>query len=162
MITSRGGLGLALVMLNTVPSAPLITRQDASTPGRAHAATETFSPGLGAASADDDVNAATTSPAVILSALIARLAFWTAGIVPPAARHDPACARQNGISSSMSPRLPAAASAGFFSRVLGPEEPKSPPLSSEPKSPPPPPLRSPALSSMVSCALKPCSTTSVV
>ena len=39
-----------------------------------------------------------------------------------------------------------------------PEEPNSPPLSDEPKSPP----RSPARSSIVSCALKPCSTTSVV
>src|SRR5260370_38148765 len=40
----------------------------------------------------------------------------------------------------------------------GPEEPKSPPESSEPKLPPPPPLRP---SSMVSVELKSCRTTSV-
>src|SRR5262249_32258212 len=121
---------------------------------------DTLSPDLGAATADDDINAAATSPAVILSAFIARLASWRSGIAPLTARPDPGYGRQNGISSSMSPRLPAAASAGFFSRMLGPEEPKSLPPSSDPKSLPPP--RSPALSSMVSCELKPCSTTSVV
>ncbi len=63
--------------------------------------------------------------------------------------------RQNGISSSMSADLPAPASAGLRSRAgLGPLEPKSSPLSA--LAPPPP-----RVSSMVSCELKPCSTTSV-
>src|SRR5690606_14497217 len=68
---------------------------------------------------------------------------------------------QNGISSSRSPppRL-APAIAGLRSREppLGPDEPKSsppPPNSEEPPAPPPRP------SSIVSCELKPCSTTSV-
>src|SRR5262245_22923077 len=55
----------------------------------------------------------------------------------------------------MSPRLPPAPT-GTGLRVCGPEEPKSLPDGSEPKSPPPP-----TLSSMVSCELKPCRSTSV-
>src|SRR6185437_10334641 len=62
---------------------------------------------------------------------------------------------QNGISSSMSADLPAPAMAGLRSRdTLGPLEPKSSPLSA--LAPPPP-----RVSSIVSCELKPCSTTSV-
>jgi hypothetical protein len=64
-------------------------------------------------------------------------------------------ANQNGISSSMSADLPVPASAGLRSRAaLGPRSPKS--LSDESAAPPPP-----RVSSMVSCELKPCSTTSV-
>jgi hypothetical protein len=56
----------------------------------------------------------------------------------------------------MSPDLPAPAKAGLRSRAgLGPLEPKSSPASMSPLAPP---LR---VSSMVSCELKPCSTTSV-
>ena len=71
-----------------------------------------------------------------------------------AASQRAAAASQNGISSSMSSRLPPApAIAGLRSRdAVGPGEPKSP-LSD----PAPPPARS----SMVSAELKPCSTTSV-
>jgi succinoglycan biosynthesis protein ExoO len=71
-----------------------------------------------------------------------------------AARRRGSTVRQNGISSSMSSRLPPApAIAGLRSRdAVGPAEPNSP--SSEPAPPP-------ARSSMVSAELKPCSTTSV-
>src|SRR5262249_38332214 len=71
---------------------------------------------------------------------------------PPWDKHQKG---QNGISSSISPRLPPAPT-GTGLRVCGPEEPKSLPPGSEPKSALPP-----NLSSMVSCELKPCSTTSV-
>src|SRR5215471_11529186 len=159
-MTSSGGLGLAPVMLNTVPSVPVIMRHDPSTPDRAQAVTETISPSLGAASADDDSITAPRAAAAILSALIARSAFSTPETVLPAARHSLHRAHQNGISSSISPRLPpAAAIAGLRSRPLGPEEPNSPPPSSEPKSLPP---RSPARSSEVSWPLKAWITTSVV
>lgn len=73
-----------------------------------------------------------------------------------AARVEAGKAHQNGISSSISSRLPPApAIAGRRSReAVGPVEPKSP-LSAP--APPPPPARS----SMVSAELNPCSTTSV-
>ena len=71
-----------------------------------------------------------------------------------AAHRRVGAARQNGISSSMSSRLPPApAIAGRRSReAVGPAEPKSPF-----SAPAPPPARS----SMVSAELNPCSTTSV-
>jgi succinoglycan biosynthesis protein ExoO len=71
-----------------------------------------------------------------------------------AARRRAGAAPQNGISSSMSSRLPPApAIAGLRSRdAVGPAEPKSPSSELAPL---------PARSSMVSAELKPCSTTSV-
>ena len=64
-------------------------------------------------------------------------------------------ADQNGISSSMSSRLPPAPAIAGLRAALAPVEPKSPPLSALALAPPP------RVSSMVSCELKPCSTTSV-
>jgi hypothetical protein len=58
---------------------------------------------------------------------------------------------QNGISSSMSSRLPPAPAIAGLRAAVGPGEPKSSEALALP----------PARSSMVSCELKPCSTTSV-